>query len=384
MNRKKILYIVTQGVLGGAQKYVLDLATGLKNNFDCAIASGVGEALGEAAAKANIPYHRLSYLTRDIHPLFDVLAVFEIARLVKRLKPDIVHLNSTKAMIVGSLGARLGGATTVLSTMHGLVLAEPLPLPKKLLYYLAEKLAAPFQNAWIAVSSADRAAALKYALKPAEKVFVIHNGIDFDKLDFLPREQAREEILKLLPPPARDKKILFALADHYPVKGLEVLAKAVAEIKNRNDIAVVNIGRPGPATKNLEHILQKLKLQDSFFILKSVSEPTRLLKAADIFVLPSLKEGLPYALLYAAAAELPITASAVGGIPEVVKDNASALLVPSDDADKLAQAIQRLLDDKPLANRLAGQAALGAQLFNLPTMLDKTKKLYQQLIQIST
>lgn len=365
--------------MGGAQKYVLDLASGLLGEYQTAIASGDGEGLGQAAAAAGIPYYRLSRLKRDIHPIQDALSILEIARLVKKLGADAVHLNSSKAMIVGGFGAKLGGAKTVISTMHGLVLTEPLPPLKKLIYCLAEKLSAPFQDALIAVSDSDRAAALKYRLKPADKIFTIPNGVNPESLNFLSAGQARSELQKFLPPETKNKKIAITVADHYYVKGLAYLAEALAGIKTEERPVVVNFARPGPATADLGRKLDALNLRGHFFIL-NLPKPEKFLKAADIYVIPSLKEGLPYALLFAALAELPIVASSTGGIPDVVKNEASALLVSPGDAKALGSAIERMLADRDLSRHLAAGARLAVKNFTLQKMLADTQKLYKKLL----
>jgi glycosyltransferase involved in cell wall biosynthesis len=251
---------------------------------------------------------------------------------------------------------------------------------KKTVYLLAEKFAAPFITALIAVSLADQKAALKYRLKPADKIFVIHNGIELTHLNFLPRNQARSQLLTLLPAAAANKKIIFALSDHYPVKGLDVLARAAALIKTRDDFVIVNVRREGPATNSLHKTIKQLGLQNLFFML-SLEQPVSLLKAADIFVLPSLKEGLPYALLYAAAAGLPIVASNTGGIPDVVTHNTSALLCTPGNAEQLAYFIKQLLDNPELCQRLAKAAAEASKNFELTTMLNATAKLYEQLVR---
>ena len=186
---KKILYIVTQGNWGGAQRYVFDLSTNLGHGYLPVVASGKeSRILPEKLKNNGIKYIPIKNLVRNIHPVKDVKAIFEIYQLIKSEKPDIVHLNSSKAGALGAFGAKLAGTKKVIFTMHGLVLNEPLGIRSWLAYYLAEKISSYFKDQIIAVSVADKKSALKYGLKSEDKIKVIHIGIDPSSIDFLTRQ----------------------------------------------------------------------------------------------------------------------------------------------------------------------------------------------------
>ena len=367
----KILYIVTQGNWGGAQKYVFDMSKSVSVDYSVVVASGIeGDTLGKKITDQGIKYVGLKHLVRKISPLKDYKAIKEIASLIKKEKPDVVHLNSSKAGVLGSIAAQLADVKKVIFTMHGLVLNEPLNPVKKLIYLIAERLSAGFTDELIAVSEKDKQSAIKHALKSAKHISVIHIGIDLKSLEFLPKEKAREELG--LNPKA---KIIGTVADFYPAKGIPYLIMAAKKLLiERPDLRFILIGRSGPDEKKIRELAKELS--DKFIILDNLDKASRYFKAFDIFVLPSVKEGLPYTILEAMAAGLPIVATKVGGIPDVLEHEQSALLVEPANPDKLANSINRLFSSEQLINTLSTNAKNRVADFSLEKMVAETKKLY--------
>ena len=179
---KKILYLATQSDFGGAQKYVYDLSANFSKNYAITVAGGEQGYKGELAqklAEKNVKYIYLSHLKRAISPLHDWLAFWQIVKLIKQEKPDIVHLNSSKISILGSAAAKWcqmsGVKCQVYFTVHGWVFNEELSSGKKLFYHALEKWTAKFKTRIICLSEFEKRNTIEQKIAPAEKISIIYN-----------------------------------------------------------------------------------------------------------------------------------------------------------------------------------------------------------------
>ncbi len=376
----KILYLITLSELGGAQKYVLDLATKASaEGFDVSVAVG-GQPDGQLLtllSRFSISSYYLRRLQRPLNLRSDFLAFFDICRLLRRLKPDIVHLNSSKAGSLGALAAKLCGVKKIIYTVHGLVLNEPLSAPKRVFYWLSEWFSGLFKTRFICVSAADQQALLKNKICRARKISVIHNGLDLAQINFWPRAEARAKLSLFASRQINDEVFLVGtLANFYPVKGLIYLIEAVKNVLPiYPQTKFIMIGS-GPELPTFKKIVNSYRLEQNIIFTDLVPTASQYLKALDLFVLPSLKEGLPYALLEASAAGLPIIATAVGGNPEVVTDDFNGLLVPPADISSLTTALINLIPDHDRLARYAQNSQKRAQGFSLSSMAAQTFELY--------
>lgn len=366
MAKPKILYIVTQGSWGGAQKYVFDLAANLTDEFEVTVAAGSDGAELFYRLPPTIKTHIFKRLKREIRPLSDLAAVFQIARFLKREKFDLVHLNSSKAGLIGALANALAGhPSKVLFTAHGWVYLEVLPWLTKKLYVLIEMAAAYLRDYTIVLCEREKKIASLYETAKENSVAVIPHGLDLVRLNFWPRNKARE-ILAL--DAGKDGWLVGAIANNYLTKGLSYLDEAAAALKNKG-VRVVVIGE------------QFEEEWPNLITLGAKPDAYQYLKAFDIFVLPSTKEGFPYVILEAMAAGVPIVATSIGAIPEILEDKKSGLLVNPADSRALAQAVLELLGDENLRHRLAAAALRKSKNFDFQNTLEKTKALYSSLLK---
>ncbi|MDD5290738.1 MAG: glycosyltransferase family 4 protein [Patescibacteria group bacterium] len=386
MPKKTILYLITQSELGGAQRYSLDLALALKNEFNVIVASGEENGkntLSDKLGKAKIKYYPIPYLKRSISLISDFLALIQIVKLIKKTKPDIIHLNSSKISILGSLAASISKLLTksptsevrhpkseVVYTAHGWVFNEPMPVWKKLFYKYAEKFTARFKDKIICVSEFDYKAALEQKICPKEKLIVIHNGIA--PIEFLPRQEAREKLN--LP---ENKFIIGSIGNLYRTKGFSYLIETVKKLAEEGmEITAVIIGE-GLEKKSLTELIKKHKLENNVILAGRIPEAARLLSAFDIYVCSSIKEGLSYTIIETMLNGLPIIATRVGGNPELIEDGKTGLLINSQDASDLAEKIKKLRNNTDLQQEMSTQARIKAQEeFNLEKMIRETKEVY--------
>jgi len=376
---KKILYIITQSNLGGAQKYVLDLATGLKKqDFNVAVAAGGDGELFRRLQAAGIKIFKLKWLRRGaFNPILDLFGLWEIIKLVKRERPDIIHLNSSKAGFSGSLAGKMAGAK-VIYTVHGAVFEAAFSWLERKLFLWLERLTAKCKDRIICVSEHDRQLWLKYKVAPPEKLVTIHNGIG--AIDFLPKEQARHQFSLRYNRDLDDYQIIGWNGWFYPEKNLATLTKAANLIFGlpayQNKKIIFLIFGNGPEGKSLKMKVKDLKLENKILFPGAITQGSRYLKAFDVFALPSLKEGLPYTILEAMAAGLPIVASNVGGIPEAIFDGVSGFLIKPRDHEALAERILQILENPDLANRFSQASLEKIKEFSLEKMLSQTQAQY--------
>jgi len=369
-NKRKILYIITQTEWGGAQKYVFDLATHLTEEFDITVATGTdgsSRELLDKLASAGIKNFTFKHLKRDISLWHDILAVLEIAKFLRQNDFDIVHLNSTKSGVIGALAAWWNRIQSkIIYTAHGWTFLEPLHFYKHWLYLMMEKISAQLRDYTIVLSEKEKQIALQYGTAKPNAISVIANGLDLANLQFFTKEEARQK-LNL----DQNQIIIGTIANLYKTKGLKYLLEATKELNAK----LLIIGE-GPERKNLEEKTKQEILTDKIILAGSIKEAANLLPAFDIFVLPSVKEGFPYTLLEAMAAGLPIIATNVGAITEILENQKTGLIVPPADLQTLAEAIASFIKNPEQARQLGASAKETVKKFDLAITVEKTKNIY--------
>ena len=373
----KILYIITQGKWGGAQRYVFDCATNLHSSFESSVGIGLKDAPQDLQARLkekNIPYYNLKHLVRPISPLHDVLAIFELAKLYRITQPDVIHLNSSKAGVLGSLAALMYRKAKIVYTVHGWVFKEPLPLWKKTFYHVAEKITASIKDTFITISKTDYDTARNVLGVKQEKLQKIYHGISIPS--FVSRAQAQASLTAHIPQrPTPEKLWVGTIASLYKTKGIDILVKAAALTSAPLEFFVI---RDGPEKHTIKQSIKKYKFEQIFHIIPYVEDAAKLLKAFDIFVLPSQKEGFPYALLEAMHAGLPIVATNVGAVPGMIEHKKNGLVIKPQHPPHLAQALEELAESQTDRECYAQSAQERAQQFQLQTMIQETEKIYCQ------
>ncbi len=392
MSKKiKILYVITQGAWGGAQRYVFDLATNLGQDFDIYIA--VGEDTGPhdlqkkledwqaEHAQTTFTILSLKHLYRSIKPTEDLLAVLELARAYHRIKPDIVHLNSTKAGIVGSLAkwGRFLRKMSVVYTVHGWVFNEPLNPKVRWFYVWLERLTASFKEKIIVLSEPDHLDGQKVLEIPPNRFATIPLGIDPPEPAWSPIK-AREVLGAYLSISSQTpRRWIGTIANFYHTKGLDILVEAVAKIKDRLPPILFTFIGEGPGQLLLETLIKKHELTDTIYLSGSLENAASLIPAFDLFIVPSRKEGLPYVILEAMAVGCPVIATKVGGIPTLIEHKKTGLLVDTPEASLLGEQILYAIAHMDEMESFANQAKEKRQYYTLPTMTEGTKAIYYSL-----
>jgi len=376
----RILYIVTQGEWGGAQKNVLDLSEGMRARGHCvSIAVGDIENEGDKWLQADF---EIKNLQREVKIIKDIKAVGEIISLLRKIKPDVVHLHSSKAGVVGGIACFINnlffGKTRSIYTVHGFVFLEPMNFLKKYFFILLELISSFARNFTILISPVDLNAGKKFFILRNKKSFkIVYNGLDENiKNKMLSKEESRKYLLEHTPPVPFGKssaKIVGTISNLYKTKGLEYFIEAAAKIKKEthNIIFVVMGFGDEKYREELEEKIRKNNLANNFFFLGKTEQAYKYLRGLDVFTLTSVKEGLPYTLIEASMAGVPIVASAVGGIPEMAK-HINIDLVEAKSVEQIKNKILENINKPQVETNLP-------EIYSVKNMLDETEKVYKNI-----
>lgn len=351
--KKKVLFVITQSEIGGAQQFIIQfIKQAEKDTYDISVAVGNdGDgSFSRALVGLEIPVFTLSALKRNISPIYDVMAISQTRGLIQKLKPDTLLLGSSKAGFIGSLAAQWSQPRPkVIYRIGGWTFNDPWPAWKKYLWKKLEKKSARWKDIIIVNNNNDLTQAREMGIKPRQNIVLIHNGLDPYKIDFIERDTARSQLG--IPP---SKKAIGTIANFYPAKGLEYLIEAAAKI-NREDIVWCIIG-DGAERHALNKFIEENGLTEKVLLVGRKDRAVEYLTAFDVFVLPSVKEGFPWAVLEAMAAKLPVIATRVGAIPEVIEDGISGLIIEPRNSDQIVERVTMLLDNESKAREMGIQA----------------------------
>ncbi len=331
----KVLYGITKSNFGGAQRYVFDLAVESKKaGFETAVLCGGDGPLFQKLKDAGIRVISIPGFGRDTDFLHDAPRLWFIIKTVWKEKPDVFHINSAKMGGAGIFSGRLLGVPKIIFTAHGWAFNEPRPLWQKFLIKFFTWATIFFAHKTICVSEKTKRD-VSWIPFIKNKLVVIHNGLKLFELK----------------PSENHEFTVGAISELHKIKGLDILLKAWKKFIGNHSAKLVIMGA-GEEKNNLEKLAEDLNILDSVVFKGFVDNARSQLSLFDIFVMPSRSEAMPYALLEAGFASLPVIASSVGGIPEVIENEKNGLLVEKENIEQLASALSRLVDDVDLRNKL--------------------------------
>jgi len=373
-----VIEMIDKPFLGGGQRHLLSLAESLKNSdFEVSVCSSAEGPLEEACRQQRIPF-----IPARFGGKYDFRIFGDLVKILHRNPCHILHTHGGIAGIYGRAAAVKAKVPVVVHTIHGIHYLHYRNPMLKYLSIIQEKFFSRSTDAVIFVSDRDKELGIKYGLAPKSRSHVIKNGIDFAAVDQIGKDiglkAAKLGELDISP----GTPVLGTIARLHRQKGLCFLLDAMPEILKIHPKVVLIIAGGGPDETVLKNQVHNLNIGNSVLLLGERTDALVLLSLFDIFVLPSLWEGLPYVLLEAAAMAKPVAATRVDGIDEVIIDGRTGFLVPPCDSRALAASINRLFSDNSLAKKLGDQLKDAAsKTFTQEEMMRRIKKLYISLVK---
>jgi len=374
--QKKIFFYTDTPIHGGAERLMLLLAKNLdKEKYQVQLVCSNYKQLNEWCKEwiaEGFKVHRLKVAHKH-----DPRHRSQLKKIIRKEKPHLVHVHlwnpGSCRYAFGSINKK---NTKIITTEH-----DPFPLTS-LKNRLKKKTLKKIDHV-VAVSHANQELLLKLYPELKNKISTIHNGIDLEKFEkslihFSNQYKAR--IKDQLFHASNDDTIILSIAALHTRKGLNYLMEAFKNIHIKNpDTKLVIVGE-GPERKNLTKLIKILELDNDVMLIGEQSDIPQILKSSDLFVLASVKEAFGLVLLEAMAAQVPIIASDVGGIPEIVQDNKSGLLVKPGNIEELTNQLQIALDNAALRQKLTYVASHRVKDFDIKVTAKKTEQLYDKIL----
>lgn len=360
----RILHTEWSDGWGGQERRIVSEMEGMmKRGHHVVLATRSTCRILEEAQRRNIPV-----LPMAMKGKFDLGAIRQLARYLKAERIQVVNTHSGIDSWVGALAAKLAGTPVLVRTRH-------LNIPLKrawhnFVHFLPDSLVTCGET-----MSRHLEEGCGF---PAEQLTSIPTGIDFSRFTPL---HTRQETRQSLGIPEEDFLVLMVGVIR-SVKRHEIALRAFGRFLERHPSAHLVLAGEGPMQERMEQLATELAIAERVHFLGHREDVPDLLGAADLVLLTSRSEGVPQAVTQALGLGVPVVATAVGGVPELVIHERTGLLVPPEDPQAAAEAMARLADDPALAARLGeeGRRHVMAE-FSLDAMLDKTERLYHALLE---
>ncbi|MDE2116865.1 MAG: glycosyltransferase, partial [Patescibacteria group bacterium] len=344
--------------------------------YEVVVAFGGAGPLADRLARAGVRTTSITSLERDVSIGGDLKSLFALLSVIKKERPDIIHVNSSKIGGIGAFAARIMGVKRIVFTCHGWPFNEERGFFSTRLIRFLSWLTVIFSHATIAVSERDLFDGQKM-VGVRSKLRLVHNGVREPAL------KTRADAAAFIRSLAAKKGVIIderdfivgAIGELHKNKGYEYLLAALAELKS--DTKLVVFGE-GEEHEGLEAMAAALGINNRVAFAGFVPEAAAYLAGFDVIVLSSIKEGLPYVVIEAGFAGLPVVATNVGGVKEIVEDMRSGILVQTRKPDDIAQALD-MLKQEPEKAASFGRALRESTIaeFSLPRMVEGTIVVYE-------
>ena len=382
MGKIRVLNVITRLEPGGAPLALLDAIRRLSADcFDVVLATGQPDDpaldLRNTAHTRGIKLIPVPSMRRDVHLVRDLLAFCSLVRIIRSGRYHIVHTHTSKAGLLGRLAARICGAPAVIHSPHGTVLEGYFDPLTTRFFAALERLAAPWADRIVCLTDMEIGQYLRARIGRRKQYTRIHNGIDITA--FSGSGSVRGPLRRDLGL-AQDHTVCITVGRLVPVKGHADLLHAFSRAASAHSELRLLIAGDGPLGQELEDLAAQLEISDLVRFLAWRDDVPDLLDASDIFVLPSHNEGLGLVIVEAMAKRLPVVATSVGGVPEVVVQGRTGLLVPARSPDEFADAVSLLASDPGRRIRMgeAGRSRAVEQ-FSIHRTVRQTELLYLEL-----
>jgi glycosyltransferase involved in cell wall biosynthesis len=367
MEKIKVLYVITSTGFGGAERLLLSHLKLLDHKkykfFVCSLREKPDDLFIEISQ-----YAETSNL--KIKNKFNPVAVLSLIKLFRKIDPDIIHSHLFQARFYSTVAHFFYHRPVLITHKHNNV------NPKKHnIFIFFEMISILFNKKVIAISNSVKKSLNKYELIPSNKIFVLQNGIDHQKFSRI----ANSKIIS-----NNNQIIIGTVCRLEEQKGIRYLLLAMKTILTKFPTVQLEIVGYGTLLNELKELTQKLRISNSVKFFGKFAEVIPFYKRMNIFVLPSVYEGFGIVLLEAMAAGVPVVATNVDGITEVVIDRESGLLVPPKNPEAIANAVIKIIENSELGEKLVMEGYKRSALFDIKEHVIKLDNFYKKLLAIKS
>ncbi len=367
MKKIKIFYVITSLGLGGAEKLLLYYLKNLDKKkyslFVCCFREKPDDLIEEMSAYAEI-------INLKIRNKFNPIAIFYIIKLLFKINPDIIHTHLFQPRVYATIAHLFYNRPIIVTQKHSIV------NPKKHhIFMLFEMISILMNKKVIAISESVKKSLTKYELIPNNKIFVLPNCIDYQAFN---KASNRPFIRK------NDEIVVGTVGRLEKVKGIKYLLLSMKIILAKFPHVRLDIVGDGSQSDELKQISKNLGISNSVKFFGKFTDVIPFYSNMDIFILPSTLEGFGIVLLEAMAAGVPVIASDVDGIREVIVHRESGILIPSKNPDAIARAVIQLIENPELLKMLVENGLIRAQLFDVREHVMKLESLYSNLLGVES
>ncbi len=392
MEKVKVIHIITRLDKGGSAENTLLTTMGLdKNKYEVVLIKGLSlesemsaeerTSLDEGLKQAELKGVKLitvPSLIRRINPMLDLQALFRLYRIFLQKKPAIIHTHTSKAGILGRWASFFARVPIVVHTTHGHIFYGYHGKIKTKLFILIEKLTAMITDMIITLTKREKDDHIQFDISKSHKFAVIHSGVNLE--DFSKNFVNSDELKRDLGIPITDS-IVGTVGRLVEIKGHRYLLDAARLVLNKlPNVTFLLIGDGHLMTELINHA-SALGIKNKVIFGGWRGDVAQLINAFDIFVLPSLNEGMGRVLVEAMAMGKPIVASDIGGIPDLVKDGTNGILFPPRDVHAMAEAIMKLLLDRELARKMGKEGERTSLNYDTGVMVKNIERLYEDVLR---
>ncbi|MEW6679843.1 MAG: glycosyltransferase family 4 protein [bacterium] len=374
---KTVLRIITRLNIGGPSIHTILLSEGLKEKFKTYLVVGKegkeeGSMLSEAKNR-NIDIIFIPELQREISPIKDIITFFKLIGIIRKIRPDIVHSHLSKAGMLGRLCAWLCGVPIIIHTFHGHTLHSYFGRLKTLFFIIIERWLSFISTRIITLTETQRDEILKFGIGNRNKVIVIPLGLSLDRFYDISEKKGilRNEL------GISDKPLIGTIARLVPIKDIGTFLEASAIVLKEIDALFVIAG-DGYLRKELEKKAKDLGIEKNALFLGFRKDLDIIYADLNCFVLSSLNEGLPVAIIEAQASGIPVVATDVGGVSTLVSPD-TGILIPPKNPQALADAIKTIILDKERAKEMGEKARENSKKYTDKRLIEDIERLYEGL-----
>ncbi len=366
----KVLHVITRMDPGGSSYICREIVQRMKDkDYEVYFAYGkstvdVGDAI------------KLRFLRRNINVFFDFLALIEIFRLIKKIKPEVLHLHTSKAGMVGRIAGRLAGVSKIYYQPHGIVFYGYFSKLKSKIILFVERILASAADKIIVLTKRAKEEFVEYKVGVSSQYEVIEDGIDFNK--FTPLNSEEKNKLKEEYGLGRDDIILGMVGRIVKLKGHDYFIEALSSVCGiYGNVKGIIIGE-GEYEEELRRLIKSKELNDIVVFTGYKEDVAGIMPVIDVLIQPSIVEGFGLTIVEAGALEIPAVGFKVGGIVDIIKDNETGMIADYMNAESLVEKIQYLIENSQ--ERLKMGVAARDHIknnFTLETMMKKVFYLYE-------